>query len=161
MAEKIDKTDTNIFYVYQWYNSSSGEVFYVGKGKNNRFKTIKGRNEYFLNYYKKHIGHCDFRKVKENLSEKDAFSIERDMIAHFRKINMVKCNITDGGEGAYGINHRFTKKFGDILDIDKNTIKITTESELRKIIEDIEWSADGMNTFDFLLGEEGWDCLDD
>ena len=34
----------NKFYVYEWYNVETNEIFYVGKGCNNRYKNISDRN---------------------------------------------------------------------------------------------------------------------
>jgi hypothetical protein len=68
----------NDFYVYEWFNVDTGEVFYVGKGKKHRYKDIKYRNRYFLNYYSKHK--CSVHKVVENLSEEDALKLEVELI---------------------------------------------------------------------------------
>lgn len=40
----------NKAYVYEWYNVDTNEVFYVGKGINNRMHSMKNRNQYFLRY---------------------------------------------------------------------------------------------------------------
>ncbi|WP_125154464.1 hypothetical protein [Clostridium rectalis] len=88
----------NNFYVYEWYNMDSKEVFYVGKGKNKRYKNTTKRNQYFKNYYNKY--ECSVRKVKENLTEKEAFNYEIELIEKYRNINQCKCNLTNGGEGA-------------------------------------------------------------
>ena len=37
----------NEAYVYEWYNVDTNEVFYVGKGRNNRMHSMKNRNQYF------------------------------------------------------------------------------------------------------------------
>lgn len=87
----------NRFYVYEWYNKDNGEVFYVGKGTANRYRSISGRNEYFLNYYNKHS--CDVRKIKDNMLENEAFELEVKTIAKYRKISQCKCNLSNGGEG--------------------------------------------------------------
>lgn len=88
----------NIFYVYEWFNEDTGEVFYVGKGKNKRYKDVKIRNQYFKNYYNKY--NCNVRKVHQGLSEKDAFNIEIEFIKKYRDIGQCKCNIANGGEGS-------------------------------------------------------------
>lgn len=85
------------FYVYEWYNIDTKEVFYVGKGSGNRYKNIRQRNNYFLNYYNKH--NCDVRKIYENMTEEDAFSVEIMLIDAYKKLNQCKCNIMLGGEG--------------------------------------------------------------
>lgn len=44
----------NNFYVYIWFLKETNEVFYVGKGKNNRYKSLSSRNSYFLNIIHKY-----------------------------------------------------------------------------------------------------------
>lgn len=88
----------NNFYIYEWYNIDNGEVFYVGKGRNSRYKNITQRNQYFKNYHNKYK--CDVRKVVHSLSENKAFEIEKELIAKYREIGQCQCNLTDGGDGA-------------------------------------------------------------
>ena len=87
----------NDFYVYEWYNLDTNEVFYVGKGKKERYKNIKQRNQYFKNYYNKHK--CTVRKIKTDLLENEAFELEINLIDKYRKIGQCQCNLADGGEG--------------------------------------------------------------
>ena len=90
-----DKIDNN-YYVYEWYNINTGEVFYVGKGKNNRYKNISHRNKFFLDMYNTHD--CDVRKVYENLDEKTAFEKEKELIFYYRNNTQYRLtNMTDGG----------------------------------------------------------------
>lgn len=93
----------NIFYIYEWYNIETNEVFYVGKGKNDRYKTFKNRNKFFKNYFKTHK--CDVRIIKNNLSEKDAFQEEINLIKYYRENypNYRLTNQTNGGEGSAGL----------------------------------------------------------
>ena len=42
----------NNYYVYMYHITDTEEVFYIGKGKNNRYKEVKRRNQMFLNVYK-------------------------------------------------------------------------------------------------------------
>lgn len=85
------------FYIYEWFNIDTGEVFYVGKGRLNRFRNTTQRNTYFKNYFNKY--NCDVRKVHENLEEHKAFEIEKETIKKYRDIGQCKCNLADGGEG--------------------------------------------------------------
>lgn len=87
----------NKYYVYEWYNIDSKEVFYVGKGNGKRYKTVDGRNQYFQNYYNKH--NCEVRKVKINLLEEDAYKLEIETIAKYKAIGQCVCNFHKGGEG--------------------------------------------------------------
>lgn len=88
----------NNFYVYEWYNIDTDEVFYVGKGTGYRWKNLGGRNQYFTNYHNKY--NCDVRKIKDNLEECDAFNLEIETIKHYKNINQCVCNLSEGGEGA-------------------------------------------------------------
>lgn len=87
----------NRFYVYEWYNKDTGEVFYVGKGSGNRHKVVNGRNSYFQRYYNKY--NCDVRKVKEHLLEQDAYELEIKLIAEYKENCQCFCNFKSGGEG--------------------------------------------------------------
>lgn len=62
------------YYVYEWFIIGTGEIFYVGKGCDNRATSMKNRNEYFKNIRKKH--ECDYRIVKDNLEEEEAYALE-------------------------------------------------------------------------------------
>lgn len=44
----------NVYYIYEWYNIETGEVFYVGKGKTRRKNDLFGRNKFFIDYYNTH-----------------------------------------------------------------------------------------------------------
>lgn len=91
------KNKENIYYVYEWYNSETGEVFYVGKGSRVRYKQIDGRNQYFLNYYNKYD--CKVRKVKEFLSEEEAYDLEIKTIEKYKDVGQCICNFHEGGLG--------------------------------------------------------------
>jgi hypothetical protein len=83
-----------LYYVYI-HTKPDGTVFYVGKGKNNRAWSKKGRNPYWLNVVNKH----GFNAVvlANNLSEKDAIEEEALVIQHFKKFNTLT-NILDRGD---------------------------------------------------------------
>jgi hypothetical protein len=85
------------FYIYEWFNVDTGEVFYVGKGRKDRYRNILQRNQYFKNYYNKYK--CDVRKVQFGLSEDEAFELEIALIEEYRQLGQCKCNLADGGEG--------------------------------------------------------------
>lgn len=138
------------FYVYEWYNKNTGEVFYVGKGSKNRYKSIKNRNQYFNNYYNKYS--CDVRKVKTNLKEDEAFALEKELIKKYRKISQAKCNISDGGEGSTfpeGSWHDYYSKLKTLYylrgamdemineeEYDPKTLKTKSLEELKKLYDD-------------------------
>lgn len=91
--------DTN-YYVYEYYIKNTGEVFYVGKGKDRRVCTGK-RNKFCEDMKKSHD--WDWRIVYSDLSEKDAFEFEKGLIEWYRKNTGFRLtNQTDGGEGISG-----------------------------------------------------------
>jgi len=83
------------------------EPFYIGKGKNGRWKDIKrGRNTYFIRKINK-IKKCGLEpivfKLYENLNEKESFEKEIELIDKIKKTNSkILVNITDGGDGCSG-----------------------------------------------------------
>ena len=106
----------NEYYVYEWYNVDTKEVFYVGKGKNNRYKNSTNRNKFFIDYYKTH--NCAVRKVYENLTEQDAFDKEVELIAYYKNNTDFRLtNQTDGGEGMSGyiVTDDFRQKMRKIV----------------------------------------------
>lgn len=90
------------YYVYEWYIVETDEVFYVGKGKNNRAKQLK-RNKFFMDMYNTH--NCNFRIKIDNLTEEEAFEYEKKLIKYYREFypEYRLTNQTDGGEGVSGL----------------------------------------------------------
>ena len=91
------------FYVYQHIRNDTGECFYIGKGKNNRINSVKGRNEYWKNIVNKVGFHA--KLIANNLFEKEALKFETIMIKSAKTIGQCKANILDGGEGCAGYKH--------------------------------------------------------
>lgn len=87
------------FYVYEWYNTKTNEVFYVGKGCRDRYKQIRKRNKFFLEYYQNNK--VDVRIVKYFDDEKEAFEYEQKLTEDYRKKGECACNLIDGGYGGY------------------------------------------------------------
>ena len=88
--------ETKKYYVYEWYVVETNEVFYVGKGTGDRCKDHKRRNKMFLDFYNTHD--CNYRIIKNNLNEKEAFDYEKKLIAYYREqTNHRLSNVEDGG----------------------------------------------------------------
>ena len=116
------------YYVYIWIREDYNTIFYVGKGKNDRAKTIKG-NIHFKRIYEKVPTHYEL--IYTNLTEKEAFDLEKETIHKLvyedgysiqakayegREIkgrHLVNC--TFGGEGVSG--HKL-KKMLNPLDLE-------------------------------------------
>lgn len=86
-----------MFYVYEWFNVETNEIFYVGKGKDNRYKQTQKRNKLFLNYITNNK--CDVRIIEYFENEKDAFEFEHKRICDLKYKKQCICNLDDGGKG--------------------------------------------------------------
>lgn len=96
----------NKFYVYEWFNIETNEVFYVGKGCGKRAYETHRRNKKFLNYIENN--RVNVRIIKDNLSEEDAFKLEKITIEKYKEQQMCSANITSGGYG--GCNFVWTNE---------------------------------------------------
>ena len=84
-----------MYYIYIWYIKDTGEVFYVGRGHGNRYKTLKKRTKFFHNYFDNYD--CESRIVKDGLTEEESIQEESEMISYYRSLGMAKANIHNGG----------------------------------------------------------------
>lgn len=95
-----------IFYVYEHWRPDTGVCFYVGKGKGKRAWRMSGRkNPHHSSIVSKltSLGLCvDVRIVLKDLSQNDAYRLERERIALYGRKNL--SNLTDGGEGNQGFD---------------------------------------------------------
>lgn len=97
----------NNFYVYEWFNVETGEVFYVGKGCKKRYLDTQHRNKLFLDYIKSNS--VDVRKIYENLTEEEAFQIEAEVTEMYKEKGECKCCLAKGGTG--GCSSVWTEEF--------------------------------------------------
>lgn len=86
-----------MFYVYEWFNKNTNEIFYVGKGTKNRYKQIRKRNKLFLEYINNN--ECDVRIIKYFDNEEEAFNYEHIRICKLKNIGQYDCNLDNGGKG--------------------------------------------------------------
>ena len=90
----------NKFYIYMWYFISNNEVFYIGKGTGNRYLDVEhSRNSYFKNIINKYKDNIDVKIYKDNLTEEDAFRLERELIKEYWEKGECKANFHEGGCG--------------------------------------------------------------
>lgn len=87
----------NMFYVYEWFNTKTGEVFYVGKGCRRRKGQVTHRNNRFKEYYNSNP--CENRIIQEFENEQDAFECENHRILELKAIGQAQCNLDHGGTG--------------------------------------------------------------
>ena len=95
-----------MFYVYEWYNVNTEEIFYIGKGSGNRYKQVSKRNQLFKTYYENN--ECAVRIVQHFELEQDAFDYEKQRIEELKKANQCSCNVDEGGKG--GVNFVWTSE---------------------------------------------------
>ena len=90
----------NEYYVYAYYIKSTNEIFHIGKGKGNRFKDTKShRNDYFKNIIAKYGDDVDVKILHNNLTEDEAWELERKLIEQYKKLGQCKTNLHEGGHG--------------------------------------------------------------
>lgn len=101
-AARRDIMKQRIYYVYEWFKKETGDVFYVGKGKGNRYKSLANRNPYFMNVYNKY--ETDVRVVKDNMTEKESLEFEYELIKKYRDEHGegYLTNLTSGMDGYIG-----------------------------------------------------------
>ena len=119
------------FYVYEWFNLDTGYVFYVGKGKDERYKSLRNRNKYFLNYYNKHP--CKSRIIQSDLSEDAAYALEKETIAKYRELGQCNTNIADGGAGGIRLFGELNPMYGRTW-WDENTPVEKIEKWKKKVV---------------------------
>lgn len=94
---------SDIYYVYLHRKQTTGEIFYVGKGKDDRAYKLIGRNRWWKNIVKKHGYTVEF--VCKGIPEEQAVLEEKRLIAEYGRLDLgtgCLCNLTDGGEGSSG-----------------------------------------------------------
>lgn len=94
------------FYVYVHRKATTNEIFYVGKGKNNRAWELEDRNNHWHNTVNKHGFKVDV--IQTPLQEWYAFELEVELIALYGRSDLglgPLVNMTDGGDGASGFVH--------------------------------------------------------
>ena len=116
--ELMNENENRDFYVYKHIRLDNNTAFYIGKGKGNRIY-VPSRNIHHDNICKRY-GY-EVVKIKENLTEEEAFALEREIIEDYVFIFGYGINIkghdnydhdlpyltnfTWGGEGVSGMHH--------------------------------------------------------
>ena len=144
------------FYVYKHIRKDNNTCFYVGKGKQKRCYT-QSRGEHHDNICKRYGYYVV--KVKENLTEKEAFALEREIIedyvfvfgygidikGYYKGYDEIGhlTNRTWGGEGTSGISKekseleklKSTVTSGDTICYTEVSSIISSSKQLCEIIE--------------------------
>lgn len=102
------------YYVYKWFIIETGFVFYIGKGKLDRFKSLKSRNQYFLNIVNKY--QCSSEIIEYCDSEDDAFMKEKEYIQFYKEKGMATANFHEGGLGGDTLKYASEKKRKEFIE---------------------------------------------
>ena len=97
-----------MFFTYTHRRNDTGQVFYVGKGREDRAAWVYGRTQHWKRVAEKHGYTIDI--IGEWPVEADAFSHEIKMIQHYRDLGHPLVNKTGGGEGLHGWTHSEASK---------------------------------------------------
>ena len=108
MTEKRQKPldDRRIYYVYQHINTDPSRgptgCRYIGKGKQTRAWNVgpKDRNYLWRNVFENNPP--EVMLFAENMTEEEAFELEKEMIWRALSAGVQLCNLTEGGEGMSG-----------------------------------------------------------
>ena len=87
------------FYVYEWYNTDTNYVFYVGKGCGKRYREMTHRNQLFKDYCLNND--VEVRIVKNNLTEEEAFIYEAELTKFYKDKGECHCSLAKPGVGGY------------------------------------------------------------
>lgn len=99
--------ETREYYIYLHITLTTNKVFYIGKGKKDRYISKQNRNKYWLNTVNKY-GYYPLI-YKDNLTEKEAFELEKELIIFYSTITKLT-NLTNGGEGTSGYKYTEEQK---------------------------------------------------
>ena len=66
------------YYVYQYIRLDNGSIFYIGKGKNNRYLRLDSRNDHFMNII--NSIDCVVEIIYDNLTEREGLELEMQTI---------------------------------------------------------------------------------
>ena len=94
---------SHAFYTYAHINPTNNKIFYIGKGKANRFKQASKRNLHWQNIVNKHGFKAEILAYWE--SEQAALDHEKLLISCFRDMGYKLANRADGGKINSGWKH--------------------------------------------------------
>lgn len=103
----------NIYYVYSYADPTTNEIFYIGKGKNNRkFDHLKEakttKNSHKLNKIRSILSNNlmpVINVIQDCLSNEEAIALEKELIKKYGRRDIgtgILTNGTDGGDGVIG-----------------------------------------------------------
>lgn len=104
----LDKEKEDNFYVYLHKKRSNDKIFYVGKGKHNRYKSSTGRNLHWRNTSSKFGWYPII--ISNNLSEEAALELEEFIITTIGLKYLCNQNYFNGGRSGYSHSEEAKQK---------------------------------------------------
>lgn len=99
----------NNYFVYAHVNATTGVIFYIGKGKGSRAKSLHRRSERWRNYVNKY-GY-DIIYLEENLTQEQSFAGEVDYIKAFGRKDLGTGELINMSDGGVGGNNNMGRVF--------------------------------------------------
>lgn len=115
--------DKKEFYVYRWYYINTNETFHIGKGKGQRYKEKKqSRNQFFKNIINKEKDNVTSEILVNNLTEQEAWDLEKQLITEYKSKGECKTNFHEGGRGGNTGNYNNPERSRKISEAAKKRI---------------------------------------
>lgn len=128
----------NNFYVYLHKRKDDNSVFYIGKGRNSRAYQKRYRNKEWQSIVNSVGFYNEF--AEKNMSEEEAFKLEKDLIKQYGINNLANINL--GGDGGVSRDNNIVNELKEnindlivLLDIGQNFDKYWKSSWFRKNME--------------------------
>jgi|688.fasta_scaffold39397_5 hypothetical protein len=140
----------NNFYVYCHRRKSDNSVFYIGKGKDNRYLDLKNRNIHWKRIVSKEDGFIA-EIIKNGLTEEESFIIETEEIKKAGLGNI--CNMTEGGSGG-NTRKKYTEEEYEKWLTKKKHANLGKKRE-QWIVDKMSKSLKGVGTLDWYKNKFG------
>lgn len=101
----------NDYYVYAHINPFTGHIFYIGKGKGDRCKSLHRRSERWHNYIRKYG--CVIHILEDQLTQEDAFKREVYYIDKIGRKDLGKGELINMSDGGVGGNNNKGRKLSE------------------------------------------------
>lgn len=121
-----------MYYLYRHIRVDKNEVFYIGIGTGDRYKSKFSRNRYWKFITNQTKWKAEI--VIENITREEAEQKEKEFILLYGRKDLktgTLCNLTDGGTGGLGLKHteESKNKMKGRIPINKNKSKWDNKKE--------------------------------